>query len=201
MTTTVKRGSMVPQTEYCDDESILGPIAKTMDKGPVTRTANKVERTLLCLDGPWIGEAALSYIEDYISRLAPKLKVEIYLLQVITEMTHYRVGDGTVTIVPYTEEETKQAANETRGYLNQAGEPLRKKGLTVVAKVSIGADASKEIVKTAEEIGANLIVMFTNKRSWLSRLASGSVTDKVLRREENIPIMVVRTEHLMSEFY
>jgi len=151
-------------------------------------------KILVYLDGPGIGETALPYIEDYISMLAPEVKVEIYLLQVITHTTHYRLGDGVVTMTPYTEEEIKQTTSKAKDYLNQAGDSLRSKGSTVAAKVGIKTDASKEIVKTAEEISANLIMIFTHKRSWLSRLAFGSVTDKVLRREDDVPVMVVRVD-------
>jgi len=202
MTTNIHRDRVVSQTEYFDDESILDPITKTTNKGPVAKnakTVNKIARILLYLDDPWIAEAALSYIEDYISMLAPEVKVEIYFLQVIAKMTHYRLGDGVVTTVPYTEEEIKQTTNEAMDYINKATEPLRSKGVTVVAKVGTRTDASKEIVKTAEEINANLIVMFTHRKSWLNRLNFGSVADKVLWREKYIPIMIVKDEHLMSQ--
>jgi len=43
-----------------------------------------------------------------------------------------------------------------------------------------------------------MIVMFTHKETWFSHLTFGSVSDKVLKRGGNIPIMVVRTENLMS---
>lgn len=199
MSTTINRGRVAPRTEYFDAESILSPIAKTTDKGPATQTANKMEKVLICLDGPWMAEAALSYIEDYIARLAPEVKVEIYLLQVITEIKHYRIGDGTVTTVPFTGEEIKQTMDETVDYLNKAAELLRSKRATVIAKVGIGTDASKEIVKIAEEIGATLIVMFKQTKSWLDHLTFGSVTDKVLRREKSIPVMAVRAENLMDQ--
>ena len=197
MTTNIHRDRVVSQTEYFDDELILDPITKTTDKGTIAknaRTVNKIARILLYLDDPWIAEAALSYIEDYISMLAPEVKIEIYFLQVIAKLTHYRVGDGVVTTVPYTGGEIKQATNEAMDYINKATEPLRSKGVTVVAKVGTRNDASKEIVKTAEEISADLIVMFTHKRSGLGRLAFGSVTDRVLRREDDVPVMVVRVD-------
>ncbi|MFC2003500.1 universal stress protein [Chloroflexota bacterium] len=194
MATDINRSRAMPQTELSDDPPILSPITKNNHKGPAINTMNKIVKILVYLDSPWIAETALPYIEDYISMLAPEVKVEIYLLQVITHTTHYRLGDGVVTMDPYTEEEIKQTINKAKGYLNHAGEPLRSKGATVSAKVGIKTDPSKEIVKTAEEISANLIVLFAHKRSWLSRLAFGSVTDKVLRREDDVPIMVVRVD-------
>ena len=187
MSTTVKRDRLAPQTEYLDDESILCPIAKT---------TNKKEIVLLCLDGPWMAKVALSYIKNYIARLASDVKVRIYLLQIITETKYYRVGDGTVTTVPCTAEDMKQTMKETVSDLNKAAESLRSKNVTITVKVGIGTDVSKEIIQIAEEVNANLIVMFTHSSSWLSRLTFSSMTDKVLRKAESIPIMVVRADNL-----
>jgi len=194
MATAINRSRAMSQTELSDAPPILSPITKNAHKGSAIKTVNKTVKILVYLDSPWIAETALPYIENYISVLAPEVKVEIHLLQVITHTTHYRLGDGVVTMVPYTEEEIKQTTNKAKDYLNQAGETLRSKGSMVVAKVGIKTDASKEILKTAKEISANLIVMFTHKRSWLSRLAFGSVTDKLLRREDDVPVMVVRVD-------
>ena len=85
-------------------------------------------------------------------------------------------------------EETNKKATD---YLNKVGETLRSKGATVTARVGIG-DASEEIIKVAEEINADLIAMSTHGRSGLSRWAFGSVTDKVLRRGGQVPILTVR---------
>jgi nucleotide-binding universal stress UspA family protein len=187
MSTTVKRDRLAPQTEYLDDESILSPIAKTTNKKVIV---------LLCLDGPWMAKVALSYIKNYIGRLASDVKIGIYLLQIITETKYYRVGDGTVTTVPCTEEDIKQTMNETVSDLNKAAESLRSKNVTITVKVGIGTEVSKEIIQIAEEVNANLIVMFTHSTSWLSRLTFSSMTDKVLRKAESIPIMVVRADNL-----
>ena len=49
-----------------------------------------------------------------------------------------------------------------------------------------------KIVKVAEAANANLIAMSTHGRTGLSRWAFGSITDKVLRREGRIPIVMVK---------
>jgi hypothetical protein len=46
------------------------------------------ERILIPLDGSKLGEAALSYVDELISRLAPEEKVEITLFHVITAVRH-----------------------------------------------------------------------------------------------------------------
>lgn len=150
------------------------------------------ERILIPLDGSKVGESALPYVEELISKLSPEVKVEVTLLRVIPSGKIPMIvgGEEGVPVVP-TAEETEQNRKAAMDYLEWAGEGLRNKGVMVMATVSIG-DASAEIVKTAEEIQANLIAMSTHGRSGLSRWAFGSVTDKVLRREGKIPIIMVK---------
>ena len=152
----------------------------------------KTETILLCLDGPRTADTALPYIENHISSLPPEIKAKVYLFQVITETTRYKVVDGAVTTTPYTEDEIRQMKNRAANYLNQIGDPLRNMGATVIAKVAINTNVSREIVKTAKKINAGLIIIFSQKRSWLSRLLFGSVSDKVVRLEDKIPITVIQ---------
>lgn len=157
-----------------------------------TDTAIKTEAVLLCLAGPGDAETALPYVENYISSLVPMVKAKIYLLQVITEVTKYRVVDGAVTTTPYSEVEKQRITKEATHYLDKIGEPLRNLGVTVVPKVKINKSASMEIINTAREINADLIVMFTHRKSWLDQLIFGSVSKKVIRLEEQIPVKVVQ---------
>lgn len=151
------------------------------------------EKIIVPLDGSLVGESALPYVEDLVSKLSPEVKAEVILLQVLFPLSGqsmYVVKD----VGPdkeYTEklmEENKKAA---LNYLNKTGEALRGKGVKVTAKVAIG-DVSEEIVKAAEEIDANLIAMSTHGRSGISRWAFGSVADKVLRQGGRIPVAMVK---------
>ena len=148
------------------------------------------ERILVPLDGSKVGEAALPYIEELVSKLSPALKVEITLFQVLSSLTHYVVAGEAGVQIPYTEQEMKQIKNQAADYLKKAGEGLRKKGAIVKVKVSTGNPAD-EISKAADEINADLVAMSTHGRSGLSRLAFGSVTDKVLRGG-NKPVLMIR---------
>ena len=150
------------------------------------------EKILVPLDGSKVGEAALPYVEDLVSKLSPEVKVEIILLQVLSPTAPYvTTSCYAIPEVKHTGEEMELNKKKAEDYLNKIGEALRSKGATVTAKVATGV-AADEIVKTAEEIKANLIAMSTHGRSGLSRWAFGSVTDRVLRREGAIPITVVR---------
>jgi nucleotide-binding universal stress UspA family protein len=138
------------------------------------------ERILVPLDGSKVGEAALDHVENLISKIAPDVKTEVVLFQVLTSLAHYVIAGEASVQVPYTDKE----------YLNKAGECLKNKGINVKTKVASGK-AGEEIVKAADELKADLIAMSTHGRSGLSRLTFGSITDKVLRTA-NVPVLVVR---------
>lgn len=149
------------------------------------------EKILIPLDGSKIGEAALPYVEELVSKLSPEVKVEIILLQVISPVSPIIVSGDEVPAIIYTEEQMEETKKVALGYLNQTGETLRSKGVNVWAKVGSG-NTSEEIVKAAVELNVDLIAMSTHGRSGLSRWALGSVTDKVLRLGGNVPIFMVK---------
>ena len=149
-----------------------------------------LQRVLIPLDGSKVGEAALPVIEDLIPKLLPETKVEITLLGVITQLRHWVVVGEASAPISYTEDELKGIEQKEKDYLEQTGEILRSQGVVVNAQVATG-NAAEEILKMADEISADMIAMSTHGRSGLSRLAFGSVTDKVLRGA-GMPVLMVR---------
>ena len=147
-------------------------------------------KILIPLDGSKIGEAALPYVEELVSNLSPRVKVEITLLQVVSLLTYYAVAGEAVAPISYTEKEMEQIQQEARDYLNRVGEGIRSKRVSVEIRVGIGS-AADEIIKAADEINVDLIAMSTHGRSGISRWAFGSVTDHVLRGGHK-PVLVVR---------
>lgn len=82
------------------------------------------------------------------------------------------------------------------GYTERAWADLRAfvptdLGVPVQLRVEEG-DAATEIVRVAEEIKSDLIVLGTHGRTGLSRLLLGSVAEQVLRRAP-CPVLTVRT--------
>jgi len=152
------------------------------------------ERILIPLDGSELGEAALRYIEDLVSRISSEKKVEITLFHVVTALTHdVRIkggGAGSIT-VPYSESDLERMKTDAMKYLDKAGENLKSKGASVSAKVATGQNPADEIIKAEEEINADLVAMSTHGRAGISRWAFGSVTDKVLRGGK-VPVLMVR---------
>jgi len=148
------------------------------------------ERILVPLDGSKVGETALPLIEELVSKLSPEPKVEVTLFRVVSSLTHWVVAGETSVPVSYTEKEMEIIKEKAEEYLDKAGEILRSKGATVKTKVSTG-NAADEIIKTAEEINADLVAMSTHGRSGFRRWAFGSVTTKVLRGG-TVPVLTVR---------
>jgi nucleotide-binding universal stress UspA family protein len=148
------------------------------------------ERVLVPLDGSKVGEAALPVIEKLIAELPPQTKMEITLLGVITILRHWVVVGEASAPVSYTEDEMALIKQRVENYLESTAEPLKNKGVTVRTIVTSG-NASEEILKTADELNADLIAMSTHGRSGLRRMAFGSITDKVLRGAGR-PVLMVR---------
>jgi len=121
------------------------------------------ERVLVPLDGSKVAESVLSHIEELVSKLAPGLKVEVTLFQVLSRI-HYVVAEEVSASVRYTEMEMEQIKKQAMGYLDKTGEDLRSKGAIVKCKVGFGKVAD-EIVKVADEINADLIAMSTHLKS------------------------------------
>ena len=148
------------------------------------------ERIIVPLDGSKVGEAALPFVEGLVAKLSPALKLEVTLIQVITSLTHWIVAGEASAPVSYTEEELNLIQRQASNYLDKAGEGLKSKG-AIVKTMAVTGKASEEINKAAEKINADLVAMSTHGRSGFSRLAFGSVTQKVLRGG-NTPVLVIR---------
>ena len=151
------------------------------------------EKIIVPLDGSFVGESALPYVKDLLSKLSPQVYIEVILLHVVSPAnTPMMYGaEGAVPDLEQSEAQTEKSKTAALEYLDKTAGLLKTEGVTVTTKVVVG-DASAEIVKAAEEIDANLIAMSTHGRSGISRWAFGSVTDKVLRREGRIPIAMIK---------
>ncbi len=155
------------------------------------------DKILVPLDGSKLGEAALPYVEGLVSKLSSVAKVEVTLLQVLSLLTHWVVGGEAGVSVPYNEQEMERFKQQAADYLGKAGEGLRSKGATVNIRIGIG-NAAEEIIGAANATNVDLIAMSTHGRSGLSRLAFGSVTDRVLRGGAK-PVLVVRSPEAVEK--
>jgi len=150
------------------------------------------EKILVPLDGSKVGEAAIPNVENLAQKLAPGIKVEVTLLQVISDLTFDFLTEADAAQLPYTEDDLNQIKLRAEKYLERVAEGMRNKGIDVKTMVTVG-HAADEIIRVAQEIKADLIAMSTHGRSGLGRWALGSITDKVLR-ESPVPVLTVRAK-------
>ena len=83
-------------------------------------------------------------------------------------------------------------AERTRGYLSKIADDLRSGGLAVRAEVAYGTPA-EEVLRSADDAGAGLIVMSTCCRNDLECLLGGRVVHKVTLAAR-LPVLLVRAQ-------
>jgi nucleotide-binding universal stress UspA family protein len=150
------------------------------------------EKILVPLDGSKVGEAALADVEDMALKIGSCAQVEVTLLQVISELTYDFLTDAEAAQLPYDETDMKKIEQGAQRYLDKVAGRLEGKGIQVKTIIKTG-HAAEQIIKVAQDIGADLIAMSTHGRSGLGRWALGSITDKVLSRSD-IPVLTVRAK-------
>ncbi len=150
------------------------------------------ERMLVPLDGSKTAEAILPSVEDLVSKLGSDTEAEVTLLEVISDMTYNVLTRDRRAQLPLSENELEQIKKQAQDYLERVAETLRAKGIKVNTMVAVG-ETTKEIIKAAHEIDANVITMSTHGFSGIKRWALGSVADEVVKLSD-IPVMVIRAK-------
>jgi nucleotide-binding universal stress UspA family protein len=140
------------------------------------------KRILAPLDGSLLSEAILPHAET----IARAMDAEIILLYVNPGIApEFSVPPLTPTLKVFQESEA-----EMKIYLKSVCTKLEKVGLRVTYLIHEGAIA-ETILKVAEIMQAELIVMSTHGRTGAQRLLLGSVTDGVVH-DSPLPVMVIR---------
>ena len=150
------------------------------------------EKILVPLDGSKVAECALPNVEELVVKMAPKTIIEVTLLQVISNITYNVLTPEELAQIPYSEADLAQIKQKAQDYLEKVAATLRSKNIGVKTVVTVG-HAAEEIVKAAQNTGANLIAMSTHGYSGVKRWAIGSVADKVLHSSD-IPVLLVRAK-------
>lgn len=119
--------------------------------------------------------------------LARKLEAELVLVQVLVEAPLYSEGFISRRQVQTVYDAQRKWTEET---LEARAEQLRQSGIKTSWRVQAGAP-HEEIVRTAEEEHADMIVMGTHGRSGLNRMVLGSVAERVIRLGP-CPVLTVR---------
>ena len=100
------------------------------------------KHVLVPLDGSNVGEAALPVVDQLCNKLASRMKVEITLLGVITQLRHWVVAEGASAPVSYSEDELNLIKQRFMKYLNTTAQSLMCRGVTVNSIVRTGNAAA-----------------------------------------------------------
>ena len=130
--------------------------------------------------------------------LAKSLNADLTLLHVIKDLGFYTkagyspiVGyTGFVDVSPTVLESVDGLKNVSLEYLDKIREHLGNKAIQTVVKEG---DFAETILKTAEELQSDIIVIGSHSQKWLENILMGSVTENVMNHS-SIPLFIVPTK-------
>jgi nucleotide-binding universal stress UspA family protein len=151
------------------------------------RQKDMLNEILVPLDGSKESETIIPYIEE----LALKVNAGVTLLQVIEKTHRAYAGRGMAVPLTYDRNEIQAMKKVAREYLEELSNQLVAAGISTKSEVRGGPDASREIIRAADELHADLVALTTHRRTGAGKGAFWNVADMVLRSGNN-PIMLVR---------
>ena len=129
------------------------------------------------------------YAMRYAALLAQKFEARLTLLHVVAPILVPLPGDALVP--PMRQADLADIADACRERLTRTAGDLAEKGIAVACQVTSGVPYL-EILRMAEELHADMIVMGTHGRSGLVHLMIGSVAERVVRKA---PCAVLTVKH------
>ena len=146
-------------------------------------------RILIATDGSEFADRAI----DHGVQLAKLAGSEVTIVTVTEPVTIVGGGYATVVggVVDPIPELIEAQEKSARDLLQRAANRAAEQGLTVKTVLVDNSFAAEGIVATANEIGAELIVMGSHGRRGLNRLLLGSQTNNVLAHTK-LPVLVTR---------
>ena len=154
---------------------------------------NKIKKVLIALDynptAQKVAEAGFS--------LAESLNAELTLLHVITEPAFYATPgfspimgfNGYVDVSPTVLNSVEGLKNASLQYLDKTRQHLGDETIQTLVKEG---DFAETILKTAEELHSDIIVLGSHSQKWLENIVMGSVTEKVMNHS-SMPLFIIPT--------
>jgi nucleotide-binding universal stress UspA family protein len=140
-------------------------------------------KILVPLDGSKTAEGVLPHAKA----LAYSEGAEIILLNVVANPAmEFAFSDPGIAAQTVTEEEELG-----KKYMKEVEARLKSEGFSVSTLITEGS-AANAILKTGEEIGADIIAMSTHGRTGPAHWIIGSVAERVVRHSK-IPVMLIRS--------
>ena len=143
------------------------------------------KKILVPLDGSKTAEGVLPHAKA----LAYSEKAELVLINVVANPAfEFAFSDPSIAAQTIAEEEELGSK-----YMGEVEERLKSEGYKVTSLIK-GGSAANAILKTAEEIGADIIAMSTHGRTGPAHWIIGSVAEKVVHHSK-IPVMLIRSNN------
>jgi nucleotide-binding universal stress UspA family protein len=169
---------------------VMESISPVLLLRPGSKSASRMRTLLVPIDGSPGGSLALAAARA----LAHAAASRIVLVQVVVPVPAqaFAALPG-MTVGGYIDPEWEDLAR-TCAHMHVQGVASRLKqvGLECETRVATG-DVGAEILRCAEEVDADIVVMSTHSAAWPARAYLSSVADRVLR-EGNRPVLLVRRE-------
>ncbi|QQS42972.1 MAG: universal stress protein [Acidobacteriota bacterium] len=136
-------------------------------------------KILLAIDGSRFGDEAVRFCEDL---FGPHENAEIKVLSVIQRLAPLGAA-AAAGAAPYYSQMQNFSVDQAKEFVGKAAGALREalsgKGFEITEEVLTGS-ISREIVRTAEEWGADLVVVGSHGYGYWERTLLGSVSDSVV---------------------
>jgi nucleotide-binding universal stress UspA family protein len=154
------------------------------------------KKVLLTLDGSELSATAVPHA----AQIAASAEAEVVLLRIIDSVGHI-IAQSTpagfeMSAGGLTAEIAEQAVGAQRASaqaeMDGIAERLRAEGVPTVSTVIAEGIPGDEIVRVAETLNCDLVVMATHGRSGLGRAVLGSVADYVARHTPHSAVLLVR---------
>lgn len=150
-----------------------------------------MKKILIALD---YSEATLLIAEKG-NELAKAFGAEVILIHVLSDPTYYNslnyspiMGFDSFSNLDIVQSSTiEDVRNAAQDFLNRF---KKKMALPEAETVLSEGDFADEILKTASEKNADIIVMGTHSRTGIDKIFMGSVAEKVLRKSE-VPVFII----------
>ena len=152
------------------------------------KAENMYKRIVVPLDGSPLAEQALPHAVAQSAQFG----ADLILLKVLAPL--HDVVFSAPAAVHAAEEMSAQLA---RDYLEDVAAGIREQGIAVQV-AAIEGEPYVEIIRYAEEQGADMIVISTRGHSGFSRWLLGSVTDRVVRGA-TVPVLLVQCQEACEE--
>jgi len=153
---------------------------------------NNVKKVLIALD---YNPTAKKVAEEGYA-MAKAMEAEVVLLHVVIDLAMYSSVYPNMGVWQINEADVVDVyenANKSAGlFLDRSKRHL---GDTTIQTLLKEGDTAQMILKTAEEVRADCIVMGSHSQKWLENIIMGSVTKEVLRKT-TIPLFIIPTKKI-----